>query len=147
MGLEGKLKARRRIRIPYQDCDPGGVVWHGNYFRYFDAARVALLEKIDYGYRKMEKEGHVWPLIDSNIRFIHAVSFDDEIDVEATLTESEYRLKISYAIYDMSGRRVTKGWTVQVAVEVGTFELCIGSPPQLLDRLERYEKELEAAAH
>ena len=35
--------------IPFHDIDPMGVVWHGNYFRYFEIAREALLNQIDYG--------------------------------------------------------------------------------------------------
>jgi acyl-CoA thioester hydrolase len=142
MSLEGKLKTTVRVRVPYQDCDPAAVVWHGNYFRYFDKARCALLEMLDYGYRRMEEEGHIWPIIDTRVRFSQPVAYDDEVEVEATLVESEYRLKIAYIVRDLKGRKLTKGWTVQVAVEKATGELCIGSPPQLLDRLERFEQSL-----
>jgi acyl-CoA thioester hydrolase len=140
MGLEHKLTAVVRVTVPYQDADPGGVAWHGNYFRYFDSARIALLHKFDYGYREMVESGYHWPIIDTKVRFIQPVRFDDEIDVEATLIESEYRLKIAYVIRDIEGQRVTKGYTVQVAVDAATGELCIGSPPALLDRLANLEK-------
>jgi acyl-CoA thioester hydrolase len=39
------------ITIPFHDVDMMGVVWHGNYFRYFEIAREALLNQFDYGYR------------------------------------------------------------------------------------------------
>ena len=31
-------------RIPFRDVDGWGLVWHGHYFSYVDAARVALLK-------------------------------------------------------------------------------------------------------
>jgi acyl-CoA thioester hydrolase len=140
MTLEGKLKATVHVKVPYQDADPGGVAWHGNYFRYFDTARCALLEMFDYGYRQMADSGYMWPIIDTRVRFVHPIRFDDEIEVDALLTESEYRLKIDYLIRDSAGRRITKGHTIQVAVEASSGELCIGSPAALLDRLAALEQ-------
>jgi len=136
MTLDGKLSATVKVRIPYQDADPAGVAWHGNYFRYFDTARCALLDLFDYGYRSMEESGYVWPIIDTRVRFAQPIVYDQLISVTATLQESEYRLKIGYEIHDEAGQRLTKGHTVQVAVEMESGELCIGSPPALLDRLE-----------
>ncbi len=31
------------LTIPFHDVDAMGVVWHGNYFRYFEIAREKLL--------------------------------------------------------------------------------------------------------
>jgi acyl-CoA thioester hydrolase len=142
MSLEGKLKIVVKTKIPYQDSDPAGVAWHGNYFRYFDLARCALLDEFGYGYKEMEKAGHVWPIIDASVRYIQPVRFDDEIEIEALLVETEYRLKIKYLVRDSIGKIVTKGMTTQVAVELATGELCIGSPQILLDRLAAYESGL-----
>jgi acyl-CoA thioester hydrolase len=138
MNTNYQLSANVSIRVPYQDADPAGVAWHGNYFRYFDTARVALLDKLDYGYRRMAESGFVWPIIDTRVRYIQPIQFDQMIKVEATLLEWEYRLKIGYMIRDTAGTRLTKGWTVQVAVEMKSGELCLGSPPALLERLQSW---------
>ena len=29
------LTASENLRIPFYDLDPGGIVWHGRYFKYF----------------------------------------------------------------------------------------------------------------
>ena len=50
---EPALTATVEIEIPFQDGDPMGVTWHGNYFRYLEEARCALLKELDYGYRQM----------------------------------------------------------------------------------------------
>ncbi len=135
MDPEYQLTACISLKVPFQDADPAGVAWHGNYFRYFDSARVELLEKLDYGYRRMVESGFVWPIIDTRVRYIHPIQYDQMINVEANLLEWEYRLKIGYVIRDADGKRLTKGWTVQVAVNLESGELHLGSPPALLDRL------------
>jgi len=132
------LTATVEIRVPFQDADPAGVAWHGNYFRYFDTARCALLEQIGYSYREMAESGYMWPIVDTRVKYIRAVGYDHVIHISAKLIEWEYRLKIEYEIHDDEGQCVTKGYTIQVAVEEATGELCIGSPPALADRLQAY---------
>ncbi len=130
-----ELEATVEITIPYHDCDPAAVVWHGNYLRYFDAARCALLDKIDYGYAEMERGGHVWPVIDAQLRYIKAVRFGDTISVTARLLEYEYRLKLEYTVLNDAGEKVTTGVTTQVAIDAATGEMILGSPQVLLERL------------
>jgi len=130
-----KLEATVEITVPYHDCDPGGVVWHGNYLRYFDEARCALLDQINYGYKEMADTGHVWPVIDLNIRYVKPVRFHEKITVTAVLEEYEYRLRMTYVVKNAAQEIVTKGMTKQVAVDVETEEMCLGSPQVLFDRL------------
>jgi acyl-CoA thioester hydrolase len=64
------------------------------------------------------------------------VKFGQRIKVTATLREWEYRLSIDYLVSDaVSGARLTKGNTIQVAVDMQTKELCLMSPPVLFDKL------------
>jgi len=109
MNQNRELSATVEIRIPFQDADPAGVAWHGNYFRYFDTARCALLEQINYSYRQMAESGYMWPIVDTRVKYIQAVGYDHVIRVSAKLVEWEYRLKIEYEIHDDDGRCVTKG--------------------------------------
>jgi acyl-CoA thioester hydrolase len=130
-----KLTAAVVITVPYHDADPAGVAWHGNYFRYFDLARCALLDIFDYGYKRMAESGYVWPVVDTRVRYIRPIYYHQKIVVRATLLESEYRLKIAYEIHDEEGEKLTKGYTTQVAVDANSGELCVGSPSALIDRL------------
>lgn len=138
MTQDKELSATVEICVPFQDADPAGVVWHGNYFRYFDTARCALLERIDYSYRQMVASGYLWPIVDTHVRYIRGIGYDQVIRVTAKLVEWEYRLKIEYRIHDDEGRCVTKGHTTQVAVEADTGALCFGSPLALTDKLQAY---------
>lgn len=127
-----------QLQIPFHDVDMMSVVWHGHYSKYFEIARCELLEKINYSYRDMIDSGYMWPVIDMRIKFIQPAKFGMLVDVKATLIEYENRLKIEYLISDSdSQRKLTKGYTVQVAVDAGTGEMCMASPEALLNKLAR----------
>jgi len=132
------LSASVELTVPFHDADPVGVAWHGNYFRYFDLARCALLDKIGYGYRQMLDSGFYWPIVKASVKYIRALPFDSRITVTARLLEWDYRLKIGYEILDGDGLRATTGQTVQVAVTAATGEMHIGAPAALRDRLRSY---------
>ena len=124
------------ITVPFHDVDVMEVVWHGHYAKYFEIARCALLDKIAYNCREMKESGYSWPVIELNTRYIKPAEFGQDIQVRARLKEYETRLKIEYLITDAaSGERLTKGHTVQVAVDMEKCELLLASPPILLEKL------------
>ena len=124
------------LRIPFNDVDPMQVAWHGNYFRYMEQARCELLRQIDYGYREMEASGFAWPIIDTRMKFIAPLLFDQLVRIEARISEYENRLRIDYEFFDAaSGARTSKGYTIQVAVAMPSGEMRLVSPPILLQKL------------
>ena len=128
--------AEAEILVPFHDCDPIGIVWHGNYARYFEIARCALLDRIDYSYRQMLESGYAWPIIDMHLRYVRPARFDQRIIASATLEEWEHRLKIAYVIRDAaSGERLVVGHTMQVAVTMPDFEMQYASPRILAEKL------------
>lgn len=133
--MSSELSIEIDIVVPFHDVDAMKVVWHGNYFRYFEVAREALLGKFNYGYRAMEASGYAWPVVDTRVKYRQAVSFEQQIRVRATIVEYENRLRIDYTIFDADGQRTTTGYTIQVAVEIASREMCFISPPVLLEKL------------
>ena len=132
------VAAEIEVEIPFFDGDPMGVTWHGNYFRYLELARCALLEKLDYNYLDMERSGYAWPIIDTRLRFAKPTVFRQKVKVKAILKEYENRLKIDYVISDAgSGERLTRGYTVQVAVDKKTNEMCFRSPQVLIEKVRQ----------
>ena len=130
------LSAAAEIDIPFFDVDPMRVVWHGHYVKYFEVARCALLRSIDYDYPQMEASGYLWPVVEIYLRYVKAARYGARVVVEAELLEYENRLKIGYAINDRaSGERLTKGWSVQVALDAKTQEMQFVSPQVLIDKV------------
>jgi acyl-CoA thioester hydrolase len=124
------------MTIPFHDVDMIGVAWHGHYAKYFEIARCALLERLDYGYDAMRESGFMWPVIDMRIRYVKPMRFGQRVNVKATLREWENRLLIDYLVTDAThGHRLTKGSTSQVAVDIASGEMCFVSPAVLFERL------------
>ncbi|MCF7749245.1 acyl-CoA thioesterase [Bacillus subtilis subsp. subtilis] len=120
----------------FHDCDPMHVVWHGNYFKYFEIARCALLQRHDYDYPQMRESGYLWPVVDARVKYIRPLLYGQALRVRATITEWENRLKIAYEILDDgSGQVLTRAHTIQVAVDAATNEMLYLCPRVLWDRL------------
>jgi acyl-CoA thioester hydrolase len=131
------LTAEAEIEVPFQDLDPMQIAWHGNYFRYFEAARVKLLRSIGYDYPAMLASGYSWPLIEAHVRFVQPLRYGQMIRVQAGLTEWENRLKVDYLVQDAaSSKRLTTGYTIQCAIDAKSGELQLVSPRALLERLK-----------
>jgi acyl-CoA thioester hydrolase len=127
------------IEVPFQDVDPMQIAWHGNYFRYFETARAALLRSIDYDYPQMEASHFLWPIIEVHVRYVQPLLYAQRVQIQAGLVEWENRMKIDYLIRDIaSGKRLTNGYTMQCAIDARTRELQLVSPPALLERLKPY---------
>ncbi len=124
------------IEVPFFDVDLMEIVWHGHYVKYFEVARCVLLDKIGYNYMQMRESGYTWPVIDIRLRYAKSAKFGQKIIVHAELVEWENRLKINYRIVDkLTGTRLTRGYTCQVAVEIASEEMCYESPTILWERL------------
>jgi acyl-CoA thioester hydrolase len=128
--------AESETRVQFFDLDPMEIVWHGHYVKYLEIARGALLDSIDYNYAQMKASGYVWPVIDLHLRYIAPAAFAQRLKLGAEIVEWENRLKIAYLISDaVSGRRLSRATTTQVAVEIATGEMCFVSPPVLFEKL------------
>ena len=130
------IETEIEIEVPFHDIDVLGVVWHGHYVKYLEIARCALLDTIDYNYPQMKASGYAWPVIDMRIRYPRPLQFKQRMRIKAKLEEWENRLKVSYLIVDAeSGQRLTRAYTVQVALDMESGEMLYASPAILYEKL------------
>ncbi len=120
----------------FHDLDPMDVVWHGHYLKYFERARCALLKRFNFDYPQMRESGYIWPIVDLHAKYVRPARYDQSLVVRAQIVEWEHRLKIEYVVRDaLGGQVLTRGHSIQVAVDAGTGEMCFVSPPILIERL------------
>jgi acyl-CoA thioester hydrolase len=125
------------IKIPFFDVDSMGVAWHGNYAKYLEIARCALMDKIGYNYNQMRDNGHAWPIVTLKVKYMGSLYFEQEININAKLMEYENCIKIKYVITDLkTGVKLTKAETTQIAIDLKTHETCYVSPGVLLDKFK-----------
>lgn len=133
---KSRWQAEAEIEIPFHDVDMLRVAWHGHYAKYFEIARGKLMDSIEYNYAEMVESGYAWPVIEMHVRYAQGLHYQQRIRVQASLVEYENRLKVDYLISDaVTGRRLTRGYTIQVAVTMPGGELCFESPKILFDKL------------
>ena len=143
--LKPEISASTIIKVPFHDVDGMHIVWHGHYLKYFELARCELLDLLDYNYMQMEASGFMWPVIDSQLKYIKPAKFEMDIKVTAILVEYEFRLKIKYLIENAkTGERLNKGHTCHVAVNIKSGEMQLNSPPVLRQKIEAYQERLNA---
>jgi len=130
------ITASAICKAQFYDLDPMQVVWHGNYARFLELARCALMEKIGYSYDEMAESGYLWPIVDMHLKYVRPIVLAQEIEVRATLVDYEHRLKIDYRISDTrTGEVLTKAQTTQAAVTADKRELSLESPAMLIERV------------
>ncbi|MES2947861.1 MAG: acyl-CoA thioesterase [Pseudomonadota bacterium] len=120
----------------FHDLDPMDIVWHGNYVKYLELARCALLAKFDYDYPQMRDSGYAWPIVDMRLKYVKTTEFGQRIRIRAEIVEWENRLKIEYLISDvLTGNKINKAYTIQVAVDMVSREMQYICPEVLWRKL------------
>jgi len=129
--------AETEITVEFNDLDPMRIVWHANYFNYFETARRTLLQKLNYDYYQMEESGYVFPVIEISAKYIASLRYKDRAIVKAILMEYENCLIIRYEIRNIqTGELTTKGSSTQMAIDIKKQESCFVCPRILIDKVE-----------
>ena len=79
-----------RLRVEFGDCDPAGIVWFPNFFRWIDAAsRHFFVECGVPPWHELERRIGVigTPLVDTQARFVKSASYGDLLDIESAIVE------------------------------------------------------------
>lgn len=88
-------------KVQYYETDGMGIVHHSNYIRWFEEARVELLEQLGYGYDRMESEGFSSPVLEVHCQYKTMARFGDTVLIDASVTEyNGVRMTLRYEIRD-----------------------------------------------
>ena len=75
-----------RLRVRYAETDQMGVVYHANYFIWFEVGRVEMLRQLGFCYRDMEAaDGCYIAVVDARCRYKAPARYDDELIVRTYL--------------------------------------------------------------
>ena len=84
------------IRVRYAETDQMGIVYHGNYFAYFETARAESIRQLGFTYADMEKMGVIMPVIEVQCRYLRPAKYDDLLRVKVMLNELPVHHKIEF---------------------------------------------------
>ena len=78
------------VDVTFGDCDPAGIVFYPNFFRWMDAASLRYFRAGGIPpWREFEAQSGILgtPLVDASARFLRPASYGDEIQIETSIDE------------------------------------------------------------
>jgi len=84
-----------QVRVRYQETDKLGVVYHGNYFTFFEIGRTEYLRNAGYTYREMEESGEFAVVVKAECSYHNGAKYDDLLTIRTAIKRIT-RVKIEY---------------------------------------------------
>jgi acyl-CoA thioester hydrolase len=128
-----------QLRVRYAETDQMGVVYHSNYFQYFEVARAESIRQLGFTYADMEKMGIIMPVIEVQCRYLRPALYDDLLTIKVILKELPVHHKIEFQqeVYNEKGDLLASGSIILYFMEAKTMKRT-SMPEQLARQLERY---------
>jgi acyl-CoA thioester hydrolase len=126
-----------KIRVYYQDTDKMGVVYYGNYARYYEIGRTEMIRELGFTYKQMEELSILLPARSLKINYLKSAYYDDLLTVR-TIVDILPKVKfpIKTEIYNEKGELINSGEVVLVFFSALTNKP-IAAPKFFSDELVR----------
>jgi acyl-CoA thioester hydrolase len=128
-----------KIRVRYAETDQMGVVYHSNFFPYFESARTESIRELGFTYADMEKMGVIMPVVDVHCRYIRPARYDDLLTIRTTLKEMplQHKIEFHHDVYNENEEHLATAKITLYFVEAGTMKKTV-MPKQLQEKLQAY---------
>lgn len=74
-------------KVNYYETDKMGITHHSNYIRWMEEARIFFFDQIGFGYKKLEEDGIISPVIGIECEYKTPTTFDDEVEISLKVAE------------------------------------------------------------
>jgi acyl-CoA thioester hydrolase len=91
---------RHEIRIIFGDTDQMGVVYYGNYMRFFESARAAYWRGLGRSYKDLVDWNVALPVVEAHCNYRRPAYYEDVILVDTRISELRAAsMRFVYQIY------------------------------------------------
>ena len=80
------------IRVRYQETDQMGVVYHSNYFIWFEIGRTEFFRQLDLEYKVMEENNILVPVVDVSCKYKVPAKYDDKIIIKTCISQKRHNI-------------------------------------------------------
>jgi acyl-CoA thioester hydrolase len=113
-----KIAFTSYTRIRFNETDPLGIVWHGNYIKYFEDGREAFGREHGISYLDVSNHGFATPIIKSSCEHKVTVKYGETLRIETTYVDSSAaKLIFLFKLFNENNEIVCEGETIQVFVD------------------------------
>lgn len=106
-------------KVQYYETDKMGITHHSNYVRWMEEARVDYLEKIGFGFDRLEAAGVVSPIVSVSCSYKKPTRFPELVTIKTRLKEAKgVRLKLAYEMYNEADELVFEGITELAMLDI-----------------------------
>ncbi len=128
------LSEKKEINIRFSEVDSLGIVWHGNYTKYFEDGREAFGRKYDLNYLDLYQSGLITPIVKLDLNYKKDLKYGEKAIIETQYVDTAAaKIIFNYIIYRNSNNEiVTTGSTTQVFLNKKK-QLILTVPPQFLE--------------
>ncbi len=128
-----------KIRVRYAETDQMGVVYHSNFFLYYEVSRAESIRELGYTYADMEKIGVIMPVVEVQSRFLQPALYDDLLTIKTILKELPVHHKIEFyhEVYNEKKELLVTGKVILYFMEAKTMKRTT-MPGQLLEKLQAH---------
>ena len=128
-----------QIRVRYAETDQMGVVYHSNFFPYFESARAESIRELGFTYADMEKIGVIMPVIDVHCRYLRPAKYDDLLTVKTILKELpvHHKIEFHHEVFNEKDELLVVGKIILYFMEADSMKRTT-MPAQLLEKLQPY---------
>ena len=115
---------KKRIELRYSDSDQMGVVYHANYFSFFELGRTSLLKSQGFDYYKIEQRGYIFPVRDVDCTYYQSIRLGEEVYVETSLVKmTKVRFDFEHKLVSSDGELKALGHTSIISVNKSDFTI------------------------
>lgn len=115
---------KKKIELRYSDSDQMGVVYHANYFSFFEQGRTQMLQDYGIDYYDIEKRGYIFPVRDVSCTYLKSVRLGETIYVETQIVKiTKVRFDFKHRIINSEGVVKATGYTSIISVKKDDFSI------------------------
>ncbi len=125
------LSTETIIEVKFIDADPLGVVWHGNYIKYFEEGREDFGRKYGCRYLDYYKHGYLVPIVDIQCQFKKPLQYGESALLKTTYKFCQAaKLKFDYTLTNLKNNEIAAiGSSTQVFLFKDSREMSLINPP------------------
>jgi len=106
------------IRVRFNETDPLGIVWHGNYITYFEDGREAFGRAHNISYLEIKANNYTTPIVKSICEHKLPLRYGEIAKIKTTFVDTlAAKMIFKYEIFNPKGELVCIGETIQVFID------------------------------